>query len=776
MRNPRKKHLYFAWILGSIFALLVVLSIAASWWFSTEPVQQKIHALVTERAENTISFQHVRLSIFPLPHLTFRKVVVAIPKTVTGSVESLMISPDLFSLLTGKLRISKISMRYPVLNFDLPSPTKEIETSFPLSDIQEMLESKLETLSLLAPDMIVTIRHGRVTLQQANKAVLLAKDIRMRAAFLKNGLDINLSGETEQFSSASIEGRIILANNSITTQNLRIALLDSVLASSFQAGYNREGIETADLTIDGTIGGKTVAWLSEKNYLVSQYRIKAPLSFSETRLVWNNASGYVLQGTASFKNGPQVSFDIQGKKDELAVRHCAVRDQNTQAALTFFSTRKNLDGTFSGVLNGKTLARMLENAPLQQGMLRGNLNVHIVRDRIQESTVQGRLDGSDISILKTLKMPFTLSRFSLRAENKTITVSGAELSLGAMQGSLKGTIIAQKDGFMTDMDFSSNGISIDLIQEALASPSKKEEEADAKLESQKSFPYQSLYGVVRITSKYISYGRFTAAPVQSLFFFDKNQMVFRIQEALVCGISLPGTVTITNKNLDLDLRPRASNQPLEPTLACLSGADLKISGVFDLESHVTAKGEPKDLLRSSRGRILFTAKNGEIYRYPLLAKVFSVLNITELLRGKLPDLDQQGFEYSSITVRGRIKNGTILFREAVLDGPTMNIATEGNIDIVGNKLNLTLLIAPFKTVDSLVAKIPLVNKIFDNTLISIPVKVSGNPHNPTITPLAPSAIGTELTGIMKRTLKLPFKIIQPLIKKDEDRSSRKKTR
>jgi len=94
------------------------------------------------------------------------------------------------------------------------------------------------------------------------------------------------------------------------------------------------------------------------------------------------------------------------------------------------------------------------------------------------------------------------------------------------------------------------------------------------------------------------------------------------------------------------------------------------------------------------------------------------------------------------------------------------LACLGNINLVNKKLDLKILVAPLKSVDSVVKKIPLVNHVLGGTLISIPIKVEGVVGDPTVTPLSPSAVGSGLMGIMKRTLELPFKIIEPLAPAD----------
>jgi hypothetical protein len=47
--------------------------------------------------------------------------------------------------------------------------------------------------------------------------------------------------------------------------------------------------------------------------------------------------------------------------------------------------------------------------------------------------------------------------------------------------------------------------------------------------------------------------------------------------------------------------------------------------------------------------------------------------------------------------------------------------------------------------------------------MTIPVRVTGPFDNPKVDAVPPDAVAEELGGIMKRTLKLPFKIMAPVI-------------
>jgi hypothetical protein len=68
---------------------------------------------------------------------------------------------------------------------------------------------------------------------------------------------------------------------------------------------------------------------------------------------------------------------------------------------------------------------------------------------------------------------------------------------------------------------------------------------------------------------------------------------------------------------------------------------------------------------------------------------------------------------------------------------------------------MTLLIAPLRTVDNVVGKVPVVGSVLGGSIVAIPVGVSGTAGKPKVTPLDPSAVGAELKGLMDRTLSVP---------------------
>jgi hypothetical protein len=236
-----------------------------------------------------------------------------------------------------------------------------------------------------------------------------------------------------------------------------------------------------------------------------------------------------------------------------------------------------------------------------------------------------------------------------------------------------------------------------------------------------------------------------------------------ITDAALCGISLPGNLRFTDDYIKLDFKPEVIAEQMEPFLNCIMGKDSRITGIVDLRAEVSARGKSNKLVQALQGKVDIRAKKGFIYRFPLVAKILAVLNVTELLWGIVPDITVEGLEYNSIIIKGDIRNGIFVLSEAVIDGTTMQLVGQGEIDIPNNSIDLIVLVAPFKTVDYLVSKIPLVNYVLKDTLISIPLRITGKLDDPGIIILSPTAVSKGVLGIMTRTLLLPVKIIEPVI-------------
>ena len=287
--------------------------------------------------------------------------------------------------------------------------------------------------------------------------------------------------------------------------------------------------------------------------------------------------------------------------------------------------------------------------------------------------------------------------------------------------------------------------------------------------AEKSWMYPAR-GMVKAKIKSLIYSNLTWEPFEADIHFNDRSALVSIINASVCGITTLGTLEITPREISIDLKPSAQNKELNPSIQCLSDKSSKIFGEFNLEGNIKANGTAKTLMQNVNGDLEFYASNGSFRAgksLRILIKIFSILNVTDVFKGKLSNPETNGFDFNSIHAKADIQNGKIMLNEMIIDGTSMNIVCQGSIDVANKQMDVTALVAPLKTIDFFVKRTPIIKEILGGSLISIPIGIEGRMENPNVTPLPPSKVGEGLLGIIKRTLQLPVKIIQPITPGEE---------
>ena len=761
----RKLLLWFG-CLAAIVLILTAIGLGfLSRYINSEPAQIKIRQIVTSQLEGLVTYKHAYLAIFPHPVLAFSQVVITIPRAAAISAQSASVYPEMLPLFTGSVKIAKLKFEAPDITIEIPekSEREDQAKSSSFNETVTDIDSVIASIRSAFPGLVLVLRKGKLLVLEAGKKTITAQDINARIGLLPKGIEININGDVSRFGYISARGKIYKEANNILINNMSASILDSSFTASAIISGSVQAIDSANVAMSGNIGQETVRWVSKMFKLPPEHTLRAPLSISNAHLVWQVRSNLAVTGSAAIKNGPTISLDLRKYAGVLAVKQLIIRDEDSHAAIELTYGENLVDFSFKGSLTEKALNRMFERTSFQHGWMKGDFRTHIRFDKKMESSAQGYLEGAHLIVPLGINEPLKISHASLRADSKTLKIDSATVSFGDNQFVLKGALKAAGSRFSLDMDASSDGVIVEKIQQALAYKNNKAEPPPEKL-SEKSFKINSvLQGIVRLKSKSVTWGRYTARQVSADIFFDQKGVRADITEAAFCGISLPGNLKFADENIALNFQPTATAAQLEPALDCLLGKDSQITGLVDLVAEISARGKPDRLVRSLQGKVDVRSKDGRIYRFPLLSKILSFLNVTELLRGKMPDLNAEGLGYNSIIIKGDIRNGIFMLSEAIIDGTTMQLVGQGEIDIAKNRVNLTVLVAPFKTVDYLVSKIPLVSYVLKGTLISIPLRITGKLDDPRIIILSPTAVGKGVLGIMTRTLLLPVKIIEPVI-------------
>lgn len=486
--------------------------------------------------------------------------------------------------------------------------------------------------------------------------------------------------------------------------------------------------------------------------------IHYPVSLSDLRLVRDATTGTSFSANVAAPNGLTAFVDLVSNSEELNIKQLQLRDAESDASLALLVKQPQFDLKFKGWLSKRTLDRLLPNNHLLGGWVRGDFRARIVTDKPTRTVVEGKLAATDVLLLEKGSTRLQAASLSLDASGGKVRVDAAIDAGADSRLRVQGSVNPSPQAFNVDLDLTAGHFEWDKLEPLLQLSGTGHDAGTANVGN------PPLRGTLRVALESFTYGGFTWKPLRALVALTTSPPAVAVTAANLCGIATPGTIAAIPGGLRLAFKPRAKNQELEPMLACLVNDQRLVTGQYSFTGDITAHGNAAEIGESLQGDVEFNAKSGRIYRLGALAEVFSVVSVVSGSVWNVSQLTKDGLEYTTIRVKGHLKGGTLTLSEAVMDGPSMKIACEGSVDVIGRSMDLTFLVAPLKTVDSLVSHIPVISGIFGGSLVSVPVKVTGSLDDPKVTPLSPSAVGSGLMRVMTRTLKLPFKLIDPLFK------------
>ncbi len=306
-------------------------------------------------------------------------------------------------------------------------------------------------------------------------------------------------------------------------------------------------------------------------------------------------------------------------------------------------------------------------------------------------------------------------------------------------------------------------LSIDEVSGSQISQLAGSELADSANEEKRDFWPKWMEGVLRVSADRFKLGDIVFTPVKAGVILNPGNMTVKIQRADYCSISVPGLLNISPWNLAFNAEPESAGTPLDSLFTCLLKEPGVVTGIYELSGNVTADSLGDGFYQSLDGHLKFTSQSGRIYRHGVLAKILALLNLTEIFRGRLPDVVQKGFGYETIKITGEFEDGKFVLREGVIDGSSMTVAFDGHYDLQRQTLDITVLVAPFKTFDAIIRNLPVVSKVMGGRLMSIPFRVEGKWDESLVRPAAVEEIDSDLLRTLNQSLDAESKPSQPLL-------------
>ncbi len=188
----------------------------------------------------------------------------------------------------------------------------------------------------------------------------------------------------------------------------------------------------------------------------------------------------------------------------------------------------------------------------------------------------------------------------------------------------------------------------------------------------------------------------------------------------------------------------------------------EVTGSLTLRGDLTARGNTLlEIKKSALGNIRLSMVNGTLRKFNSLAKVFSILNVSQLLKFKLPDMASGGMPYSSIKGSFSVNDGSVATKDLFISSNAINVSIVGNADIVKEELNLTLGAQPLQTVDKIINRIPIVGWLLtgkEKNLVTAYFEAKGKWSDPQVSAIPVKSMGKGLLNIFIRAFELPVRL------------------
>lgn len=563
-------------------------------------------------------------------------------------------------------------------------------------------------------------------------------------------------------------GEFEITPEAIAFNGVGALLADSALTVSGTVNDYSGVPKSVELSLVGNLGPSGNRNAAVLAGLPPSLRAISHLNLLNSRLVWEKEGKTAFEAEMHLPAGTRISIKLVKTPQELLIEELAVKDADSDAVISSRSKEDKLKIKFSGTLSNKTVDKLLTDNRLLTGPIQGKFDADFHADSPKTSTARGQVKISGFQLPTKFSVPARIESAILQADGGTINVKSAMISWNGSRLSLGGNIAITESAYMVDMNAFADSLDLKSILDSKKEPQPGETAEEPTEKPSKKGWDAPIRGVIRLRSERLSYGRLTWNPAVADLSISPGTIEVSLKQANLCGISTPGTVSITRDGLRMAISPSAKGQEIENTLTCLFGKHHLLTGSYTLKGNLSSHARAgAGIAQNLEGDLEFSAKDGRIYRFDTFAKIFSLLGITEVYRGVLPDLVNEGCAYSTITAKGKIKGGALTLSETVVDGPCIKMVLNGEIDMTNKKIDLVALVAPLRTVDRIVGAVPVLNKLLDGSLLSVPVRISGDLADPWVVPLSATAVGEQILGLMKRTLKLPFTIFQPLVKESE---------
>lgn len=623
-------------------------------------------------------------------------------------------------------------------------------------------------------------RNGALTLGLADgsKAFALnanlSADLTQLPAILKklasDRSSLNLLERLPPFSGHA-DGRLILGDRldrirATVTAEGNIQLLDATVTLSAHLKDIPAPSSHLNISGKGDLGPQSLDWVSQWANISDDYIPTSKLTLNRAEVVRDLTGRVDISADITAADDVAISsvLQIQAPAFNLAKLH--IRDTVTDANISLKRPNRSApwDLVFDGILDRATLHRLFPQDWISSGILKGHLQANLNPQQPAGSTLQGSLEARDVRFQTPAMGSVHISEAVLTAANNLLNIPSTAIHWQDHTIQLSGAATVSPEVLAMNLSLTADALDVDELMQVI-----EKKRSSPAAQSPNRFNWPKPQGFVSVDIGDLALGGYRYVPMHANISLDRDQTLIDVTAANVCGISVPGQILITKDKAVLKFKPRAKKRVLAHTSSCLTSAanTERYEGTIDVKGEVSTQGAGRDdLIANLKGHAEIRITDGRVYNVGtagFLTNVLSYFSLNQLIRGGAPDLSKNDFHYNSIETKLSIKKGLLQVEEGVLKSNSINLVAEGNYNVAADDLKLNVLVSPLTTLDWVIERLPIINRILQGTLVVVPVRVEGPATDPKVLPLSIAAMGSRVGGILKRTLETPFKIVEPIL-------------
>jgi hypothetical protein len=535
------------------------------------------------------------------------------------------------------------------------------------------------------------------------------------------------------------------------------------------------------LELSGTARQGISQWLKAKDWIPAPYFPRTPCTLNNLKVAWDqkgtDIKGEIISDIEN-KKATKVKLDLSSHPKGFSIKDLTITTPNEKANFSLNLQkipRKDLLMNWEGCLKGETLDKILEENRLLSGYIKGSCNLSCLLEDPGSIRLKGSIEASDSKWHLGITEPIAVQYANLNGHDSWTDIEELSLRMNGESVMSKGRVSFSKHNIDMDLDLKSDSLSWKNLSRLL-------DTYDTYIKKHPLLPNStlSLTGRINFDLDRFKYTSSKEAPLPDenrkdtdfiwqpltgqVKLLPQDKMFISLSSGMICGLNTTGAWHSGPGPGLANLFISAGHDEkllFQKVLSCLGLKQNILEGPFVFNANL--EGTPGNW---QRGMVELNATNGKIRRMTLLSKIFSVLNVIDLFsKNGFPDLLTEGFSFSQMDIKGNIKDNNLIIDHAIIKGKGLNLFGSGKIDLDDMDSDMIVMVAPLKTIDTVVSKVPLLGKVIggeDTAIVTFPVKVKGQIKDPEVTVLSPDAVSEAMINLVKNTLMLPFHILSPI--------------